>query len=79
VVSTRDELMAISKFNDEQIVSKSPIAVANTITSVNAGFGQAIAGYKAEAENFAGCAATDDFKEGTTAFIEKRSPKFTGK
>jgi enoyl-CoA hydratase len=33
----------------------------------------------AESENFAACAATYDFKEGTAAFIEKRSPNFTGK
>ena len=32
-----------------------------------------------EAESFASCAATQDFAEGVTAFIEKRKPKFTGK
>jgi enoyl-CoA hydratase len=79
VVSTRDELMALANSMMNKIVSKSPIAIANTIKSVNAGFGQANAGYTAEAENFAACAATDDFKEGTTAFIEKRSPNFRGK
>ena len=79
VVSTRGELMELATSMMNKIVSKSPIAIANTIKSVNAGFGQAIAGYKTEAENFAACAATDDFKEGTAAFIEKRSPNFKGK
>ena len=33
---------------------------------------------QAEAEYFSDCASRKDFKEGVTAFIEKRSPKFTG-
>jgi enoyl-CoA hydratase len=79
VVSNRDELMTLANSIMNKIVSKSPIAVSNVIQSVNAGFGFENAGYLAESENFAACAATDDFKEGTTAFIEKRSPNFTGK
>jgi enoyl-CoA hydratase len=79
VVSTRDELMALANSIMNKIVSKSPIAVSNVIKSVNAGFEFENAGYTAESENFAACAATDDFKEGTAAFIEKRSPNFTGK
>ncbi len=33
---------------------------------------------QAEAEYFSDCASRGDFKEGVTAFIEKRSPVFTG-
>ena len=33
---------------------------------------------QAEAESFAACAARQDFKEGVTAFVEKRKPNFTG-
>ena len=79
VVSSRDELMALANSIMNKIVTKSPIAVSNVIKSVNAGFGFENAGYEAESENFATCAATDGFKEGTAAFIEKRSPNFTGK
>src|SRR5690606_12891673 len=34
---------------------------------------------QAEAEAFANCAARADFREGVTAFVEKRKPAFTGK
>jgi enoyl-CoA hydratase len=79
LVSNRDELMALANSIMNKIVSKSPIAVSNVIKSVNAGFGFENDGFVAESENFAACAATYDFKEGTAAFIEKRSPNFTGK
>ena len=79
VVTNRNELMALANSVMNKIVSKSPIAVSNVIKSVNAGFEFENAGFLAESENFAACAATDDFKEGTAAFIEKRSPNFTGK
>jgi enoyl-CoA hydratase len=79
VVTNRDELIALANSIMNKIVSKSPIAVANVIESVNAGFEFENAGFLAESENFAACAATNDFKEGTAAFIEKRTPNFTGK
>jgi 2-(1,2-epoxy-1,2-dihydrophenyl)acetyl-CoA isomerase len=34
---------------------------------------------QAEAEYFADCASKADFKEGVTAFVEKREAKFTGR
>jgi enoyl-CoA hydratase len=62
-----------------RIASKGPVAIANAIKSVNAGYSFENAGYNAEAELFAACTVTEDFKEGTTAFIEKRKPNFTGR
>jgi enoyl-CoA hydratase len=79
VVSNRDELMSTANAIMNKIVSKSPLAVANIIKSVNAGFGFENAGYATEAECFAASTATNDFKEGTKSFIEKRQPSFTGR
>ena len=79
VVSSHSELLSFSKKILNKIIGKSPLAVANAIKSVNAGFGYEKEGYLAEAGNFAACAATDDFKEGTLAFMEKRQPVFKGK
>jgi enoyl-CoA hydratase len=79
VVPNHDELMSFSRNLMNKILTKSPIAITNIIKSVNAGFAFEKAGYEAEAANFADCADTQDFKEGTSAFLEKRKPVFKGK
>lgn len=77
-VVPKDELMTFATQLITRITSKAPAAVANIIKSVNAGFNFEQAGYEAEAENFAACTNTLDFKEGTNAFLEKRQPAFKG-
>jgi enoyl-CoA hydratase len=79
VVANRDELMALAEKIMEKILGKGPLAVANVIKSVNAGFAFEDKGYVAEASLFAECSATEDFKEGTLAFLEKRQASFKGK
>jgi len=79
VVATQEELMAMAVSIMNRILAKGPVAVAHVIKAINAGFTFEAAGYEAEAQGFAACAATDDFKEGTRAFMEKRKASFSGK
>jgi enoyl-CoA hydratase len=78
VVESHEELMTLASKMITKIISKGPVAVANVIKAVNAGFNFEKSGYHAEATYFAECATTADFKEGTSAFIEKRPAKFIG-
>jgi enoyl-CoA hydratase len=78
VVSNKEELMTLAGKIIDKIATKGPIAIGHVIKSVNAGFGFEASGYAAEAKYFAECTTTSDFKEGTSAFIEKRQPKFSG-
>jgi enoyl-CoA hydratase len=79
VVSNKDELMDLAESIMKKIIANAPIAIAKIIDSVNAGYQFENAGYMTEAKNFAACIETEDFKEGTNAFIQKKKPKFTGK
>ena len=63
----------------QKIMKVSPVAVAGVIACVNAYYTEGVDGYEFEIQKFGSCFNSDDFKEGTTAFIEKRKANFTGK
>lgn len=76
------ELESLTKFTTDlagKIEKLSPSAISSALRAVQAGFDSEAIGLKAEAEEFGKCFGTEDFKEGTTAFMEKRKATFTGK
>jgi enoyl-CoA hydratase len=78
-VTTPENLLSQTKQLLTLINSKAPLAVAGCIRAANAVFDETKNGYKTEIEEFGNAFATEDMKEGTAAFLEKRKPVFTGK
>ncbi len=62
----------------EKIASKAPVAIAKVVECVNAHFDETQDGFAVEVDLFEACAETEDFKEGATAFVERRAANFTG-
>jgi len=64
----------------KRIFSNAPVAVKYSLEAVNKGMETSQAeGLSLEASLFGLCAGTEDKKEGTSAFLEKRKPQFQGR
>ncbi|MCW3073202.1 MAG: enoyl-CoA hydratase [Flaviaesturariibacter sp.] len=78
-VVPQEELLTKATALLQTIIAKAPLAISRCISSANAVFDNNRNGYEVEIAAFGDCFDTDDMREGTTAFLEKRKPAFTGK
>lgn len=77
-VIPQETLLDFCKELGHKIIKNSPVAIGYAIKAINANYKEGVNGFKTEIEAFGKCFATADFKEGTTAFLEKRKPDFKG-
>jgi len=75
-VTEQEDLLPLCYKLAKKITSNSSTAIAAAIRAVNANYDIDIDGYLVEINEFGHCFGTTDFKEGTSAFLEKRKAKF---
>lgn len=71
-----EELLPLCYKLATKITRNSSTAITAAIKAVNANYDSDIDGYLVEINEFGNCFGTDDFKEGTSAFLEKRRAEF---
>lgn len=78
-VTSLEELLPKCVEIAQKCTKNSSMAIASAIRAVNAGYSTGVNGYETEINEFAKSFTTEDFKEGTQAFLEKRKANFPSK
>lgn len=78
-VTTQEELLSLCENIANKITRNSSVAISAAIEAINANYKDGINGFDIEIEEFGNAFGTEDFAEGTTAFLEKRKADFPGK
>ncbi|MCG2610282.1 enoyl-CoA hydratase-related protein [Flavobacterium sp. SM15] len=77
-VVAQPDLLEFTKGIATRIMNNSSVAIAHAIKVINDNYVDGVNGYQSEIKAFGDCFGTADFKEGTTAFLEKRKAVFPG-
>ncbi len=78
-VTTPEELIPLAEKIAGKIMNNSMVAIAAAIKAVNANYEAGVNGFEVEIDEFGNSFGTEDFKEGTSAFLNKRKADFPGK
>ena len=78
-VTTLEELLPFCEKIANKITRNSSVAISAAIRAINANFKDGVDGFNTEIQEFGNCFGSEDFTEGTTAFLEKRKADFPGK
>jgi enoyl-CoA hydratase len=78
-VVSQEELIPTCLSLLNKIKTKSPLVIDRIIACVNSHYENGTDGFELEIDEFSQCMNTEDFKEGTSAFLEKRPANFKGR
>lgn len=78
-VTSQEELLPLAQKLAGKIMNNSLVAISAAIKAINANYDKKADGFEVEIEEFGNSFGTEDFKEGTAAFLNKKKANFPGK